>query len=285
MTLSNFKIDRARVKEVVFQELQGGEKVDRVSIIASPISLGGEAEEELIVAAPNVIPNSSTGGGVFSYPLVGQECLIAHDIESGAAWILSYIPGTGGDPSGDYISGELGMREGGVAFKCGGYETAKLVLNSGGKIELGSNRFARLYIDGEDRLVELAGWRLRKEFAGGGELRSYDSDSEATTELHWSAVSYENPGYSDYEVLDLEEGIEIPVEVGYVDKVIVRSGDINSKIPSIAEGVIYSLETRQASGSTIGSLGCVEKDVVSSLRLGLDKDVGSVDKEIGRAHV
>jgi len=270
---SNYKLDRARVKEVIFEARDGGDKLDRVVIIASPISLGGEAEEELSVAAPNIIPNSSTGAGVFSYPTTGQECIIARDIESGSAWILTYIPGTGGDASGDYISGELGMTEGGVALKCGGYETSKLMLNPEGKIELGSNRFSRLNIDGEARLVELNGFRFRKEFFSGGEVRAFDEETEATTKLDWSNISYENPGFSD-RGLDLEKGIEIPVESDFVDKVVIRSGDLHDNFAAIPDGVVYSLETRQASGDTVGSLGGSEKDVVSSLRLGLDKGDG-----------
>jgi len=243
-----YKVYRARVVSVEDFEY-GDDRENRKAIYISPISLGGDAEEEYFAYPPSALPIDNLGSGVISYPAVGQECLVAEDLETRSVHILTYSVAPGTDQFGDYVEANV-PNEGGIIFKVGGFENSILELNKAGKMRLWSNHFARLELDGTSHHLGLGSDTFRQDMFGGHVVANKSDAGDEATDYIWSfGRNYENPGFSDWERHDVEGSIGLPSPLVYVDKAVVRAGNLtNADDNTIVCGHVYELQTRQSTG-------------------------------------
>jgi hypothetical protein len=266
------KIFKARVS-AVRDVITGDDREGRKQIYVTPIGDGAGITKEYKAYPPNVIPNSNTGGGVYSYPMEGQECVVALDDYAAHCQILSYSVIPGSDQFGNYIEANV-PDIGGVVLKVGGYENAILALNPGGKIDIESNRYSRIHLDGTDKKVEISSMDMRIDYAGGSIVNSYRKEEadvkipEVTSHVSSYKRTYEEPGFSDWEQFHCEKGIEILPIPDYVDKCVIRAGYIpNFYKPTEVTKHVYQIDTRQ---STYGNAKL--KDTTTELRIGYQNE-------------
>lgn len=262
------RLFRARVSSVE-DVVVGDTREGRKQIYVEPIGYANNATTMQKVYPPSFMPTSTSGSGVWSWPDVGQECIVAVDDQYEEGFIISYTVFPGMDSFGDYIEAETG-EVGGVILKVGGYESAKVSMSPGGIIDIGSNRFSRIGFDGTQRLVEIQSMPMRIDFAGGAFVFNYGKEyidvgiKEVTSNIMEFARTYEEPGFSDWEQLCAERTIEVPPLVDYVDKCVIRAGYIPNlnKATEITKHV-FQLDTRQSVGDDH-----TLKDVITELKLG-----------------
>lgn len=266
--LSMITLFRARVSSVE-DIIVGDTREGRKQIYVEPIGYANNATTQQKVYPPNFMPNSVAGSGVWSWPDVGQECIVAVDDQYEEGFIISYTVFPGMDIFGDYIEAETGEM-GGVVLKVGGYESAKVAMSPGGIIDIGSNRFSRISIDGTQRFIEIQSMPMRIDFAGGTFVFNYGKEhidtgiKEITSNVIEFARTYEEPGFSDWEQLCAERTIEIPPLVDYVDKCVIRAGYIpNFNKTTDTPKHVFQLDTRQSIGDDPKL-----KDVTTELKLG-----------------
>jgi len=242
------KTYRAKIVHVEHQTF-GDDREDRLQAYITPISLSNTFDIPKPAQLPNFIPQSSAGSGVFSTPEPGQECIVTEDVNTGEAYILSYVVPPGIDAFGDYIESNL-PEEGGILFKIGGFENSILKLERSGIIAIESNQFCRLNLNGNLKRIEMAFKTSRRSWYSGAEVFNCD-DSDNTDYIFAFGKKYEYPGQSDWENHDVETSIGVPAQT-YVDKAVIKIGAART----------YELQTRQTTGDS------GEKDTISALKLG-----------------
>jgi len=225
----------------------------------------------IVAYPPSFIPTSRSGSGVISLPKEHQECLVAHHKNDETHQILTYLTRAGIDPMGAGTREKLSPEE--TALKVGGFNKSKISIGTDGRINLFSNLFARISVDGSSNMIELGSRSYENYFSGGLVKETYFNEhplngiEEYTGHLEVYTDGYENPGFSDGESEENESVAATSVLGGsYVSKALVRAGGevlnrkINDEIPERYPP--YQIETRQSTG------GMGIKDTVGVLRMG-----------------
>lgn len=249
------KVYKARVTKVSVPMEDG--KTQR-EIYISPLDSDGGGVWEKSASPPSPLPTSVVGSGMLSYPSVGQECLVAEF--TGARHIIGYTQPRGFAPYGQLPPDVLD--EGSFQLSVNGIENAKLLLTRKGFAGLISNEFAKVYIDGTDK-VFLAKSRTSKiEYAGGQRHDLYDKENEHTQSRHVYTKIKDIRGFSDA-AKRLEQGNSVPLppttpQYDYADKLVYNYGHIPG------ENIVYHRKTMQSQNP----INRYDKTVVTSHRIG-----------------
>lgn len=262
------RVYNAQITRVVDVEPDSENGIEgRKQIFVRLVEGWDNGDREYPAYPPNFMPNNTAGSGVWTWPSPGQECVVAITNTSDTVYILSYILYPGTDYFGNYINAETGD-PGSVILKIGGYEDTKLSMSPGGKIELGSNSFSRLLIDGTNKSMELQALPMRIDFAGGVLAFNYDKENvgipEVTSNTLGFCRTYEEPLYSDLEQYNAETPVRSVPTIKYVDKCVIRAGYIpDYKNPDEVTNHVFQLDTRQSIGDD-----SLVKDAITELKLG-----------------
>ena len=251
-------------------------------IIVTPYSPDREITSEYIAIPPSVFPTDAFGSGMVSLPSLNQRCIVVHSSGYRRVQILSFIPFPTTGSYGEYTP--VDVSAGGVAFKIGGTKPMVMYFHKGGRWELFSNEFCKLYLDGTKRSYYLSIDTEERVFAGGRVLNTQeeiDGIENSTRHVEVYTKSREWKQNSDVRiageksVLNPESTIMPLPSYSYVPKVIIKAGVVVHNFDSnlgVIPGHLYEIETRQSTYSG-------DKDTVTSLKLGRQSEMYKYDND------
>jgi|AntRauTorcE11898_2_1112593.scaffolds.fasta_scaffold01222_10 hypothetical protein len=253
--IGEYKIYKAKVVKV---SIPNNEGTKQRRIYISPLHHTGMGPVPRDASPPTVLPTSSLGAGIISFPEVGQECLVAE--YEGQRHIIGYTQPKGVTPYGMQAPEKL--EEGTTIFKAAGIESAQIRIDKYGAVDLFSNTFAQMGVDGTLKKAYMKGYETYNEYAGGYMKNLYNKDTFSTPSTHVFTRFKDSPGFDDSR-LRSEQTYESPLPIApgtykYADKAIIRSGFISG------ESIPYKIETRQG----INQINSYDKTVVTQSRFG-----------------